>query len=165
MLRRCASIGIDQEVALPPGWPKDSQRIAIELSPYARELDEVFAQCGEEPVYAAATPSAPQAAKPSATTKPSAAAKPSLAAKPVAPKALAPAGAPNGEWRRARTVSKGTTNIRSSGGLDSQVAANTQLPPGMPMLVQPANADWWQVKPRSGEAYHGFIRRDRFVFD
>ncbi|HEX4781513.1 MAG TPA: hypothetical protein VH301_12210, partial [Usitatibacter sp.] len=130
MLRRCASIAIDQEVALPPGWPRESQRIAIELSPYAPELDEIFAQCGEEPVYAAATPPAPAAAKPA--SKLSAAAKPS-----PAPKGHAPPISQNADWRRARTISKGNTNIRSSGGLEGQVV--TQLPPGMPMLVQPAN--------------------------
>jgi hypothetical protein len=143
-LRRCASIAIDQEVALPPGWPRQSQRVAIEISPYARELDEVFAQCGEEPAYPGAAVAA--------------AATPSVAPKP---KGAAPAA--NSEWRRARTISKGRTNVRSSSGLAGEIV--TQLPPGMPMLVQRANGDWWQVKPRSGESYHGYIRRDRFVFD
>lgn len=142
-LRGCASIEVAQNVALPPGWPRESQRVAFELSPYSRALDEVFAQCGEPSAYPA---------------EQLAAAKTTPVAKPPAP------GAPPGDgWKRARTVSKGKTNIRASGDVHSALV--TQLPPGMPMLVEPASGDWWHVKPRSGSAYQGYVRRDRFVFD
>jgi len=146
-LRACAAIEVTQNVALPPGWPRESQRIALAFSPYSRELDEVFTQCGE--------PSAYPAEQVAAAPPP----------KPGAPVAKAPPGAatPAAAWKRARTVSKGKTNVRGSGSL--QGALVTQLPPGMPVLVQPAGGDWWHVRPRSGSAYEGYVRRDRFVFD
>lgn len=149
-LHRCASIEVVQNVALPPGWPRASQRISIEFSPYSRELDEVFSQCGEDSAYPEQVAEAP-------------AAKPAPPAKAAAAKPSAPAPSRAGEWKRARTVSKGKTNVRSSGSLKSATVA--QLPPGMPVLVEPAAGDWWHVKPRSGSSYEGYVRRDRFVFD
>lgn len=144
-LRHCASIEVTQNVALPPGWPRQSQRVAFEFSPYSRPLDEVFTQCGMESAYPAEQLAAAPAPK-------------AAASKPPPPGAL-----PGGAWKRARTISKGKTNIRASGNL--QAALVTQLPPGMPVLVEPGAGDWWRVKPRSGSAYEGYIRRDRFVFD
>lgn len=149
-LHRCASIEVVQNVALPPGWPRASQRIAIEFSPYSRELDEVFSQCGEDSAY------------PPEQVAEAPAAKPGPAAKATA-KAPAPGAPPEGGWKRARTVSKGKSNVRAAGTLKSALV--TQLPPGMPVLVEPASGDWWHVKPRSGSAYEGYVRRDRFVFD
>ena len=146
-LRACAAIEVAQNVALPPGWPRESQRISFAFSPYSRELDDVFTQCGEPSAY----PVEQVAAAP--------------AAKPAAPAAKAAPGTTTSVagWRRARTVGKGKTNIRASGSLSGGLV--TQLPPGMPVLVQPAAGDWWHVRPRSGSAYEGYVRRDRFVFD
>jgi hypothetical protein len=53
-LRACASIGVVQEVALPPAWAKPSVSIDFEITPYARALDSVFASCGMPTAYAAA---------------------------------------------------------------------------------------------------------------
>jgi hypothetical protein len=53
--------------------------------------------------------------------------------------------------------------VRASGGLDSALV--TQLPPGMPVLVQEGPGDWWAVKPRSGKAFQGYVRRDRFTLE
>lgn len=146
-LRACAAIEVTQNVALPPGWPRESQRISLAFSPYSRELDDVFTQCGEPSAYPAEQVATAPASKPGAVV------------------ARAPAGAatPAAGWKRARTVSKGKTNVRASGSL--QDALVTTLPPGMPVLVQPAAGDWWHVRPRSGSAYEGYLRRDRFVFD
>lgn len=151
LLRSCAAIEVTQNVALPPGWPRESQRISFGFSPYSRELDEVFTQCGEPSAYAAQQVAAAQPGK-------------GAASKPPTARNTPPAPAPSAAaWKRARTVSKGHTNVRAAGNL--QGALVTQLPPGMPVLVQPAEGDWWRVKPRSGSAYQGFVRRDRFVFD
>ena len=46
-LRRCVSIDVLENVALPPGWPQASQPIAMEITPYNRQLDSVFEACGE----------------------------------------------------------------------------------------------------------------------
>lgn len=46
-LRRCASIGVVQEVALPKGWPAQAARVEFEIAPNAPELDAVFVACGE----------------------------------------------------------------------------------------------------------------------
>lgn len=150
VLRRCASIEVTQNLALPPGWPRASQRVSLEFSPYSRELDEVFSQCGEDSAYPEQVAEAP-------------AAKPAPAAKGAPAKPASPGASPGREWKRARTVSKGKTNVRVSGDLKSALV--TQLPPGMPVLVEPAAGDWWHVKPRSGGTYEGYVRRDRFVFD
>src|SRR5437868_3524414 len=44
-LRRCASIEIQQDIALPRGWGPDAQRVDIEIIPYKKELDTVLAAC------------------------------------------------------------------------------------------------------------------------
>lgn len=62
-LRRCASIDVLQEIALPAGWAQPSQQVVMELLPYSRALDAVFAACGEKSVYAAGEKS-PAAAAP-----------------------------------------------------------------------------------------------------
>ncbi|MBL0141796.1 MAG: SH3 domain-containing protein [Betaproteobacteria bacterium] len=46
-LRGCVSIDVLQNVALTPSASRESQRIAMELTPYSRELEAVFAACGE----------------------------------------------------------------------------------------------------------------------
>ena len=145
LLRACAAIEVTQNVALPPGWPRESQRISLAFSPYSRELDDVFTQCGEASAYGpeqvAVVPPAKAAAR-----APTAGASPAAAA-----------------WKRARTVAKGNTNVRAQANL--QGALVKQLPPGMPVLVAPGEGEWWRVKPRSGTSYEGFMRRDRFVFE
>jgi hypothetical protein len=66
-------------------------------------------------------------------------------------------------WRRARTIAAGRTNIRSAPSVGSRLAG--QLPPGSPLLAQPASGDWWKVKPRGGAGFGGYIREDRLVFE
>jgi hypothetical protein len=91
MLRLCVSIDILQSVTLPVPAPLQGNRIAMEIAPYGRELDEVFSACGEKTAFAA------EARKP----------------KPEA----APDG---GSWKIARTVAQGKTNVRAGPGIDSR---------------------------------------------
>lgn len=126
-LRRCASINVLQEVALPKGWAQDSQRIEFELTPYGKELDSIFVACGEMTAFASRD------------------AKPDVS------------------WKPARTTPKGRTNVRASPGLDSAVVI--QLGPNERVLVQSTSTEWWKVKPRTGEAFNGYIRQDRITFD
>lgn len=65
-LRECVSIGIEQDVELPRVWPQKSARVAFEITPYARELDAVFAACGETSAYGPPPPSTVMAAVTSA---------------------------------------------------------------------------------------------------
>jgi hypothetical protein len=53
-LRRCISIDVLQNVALPAGNPLKSQRVSMELTPYSRELAAVFAECGAKEGWRAA---------------------------------------------------------------------------------------------------------------
>ena len=53
-LRRCVSIDVLQNVALPPGGTHDSQRVDLEFVPYSKALDAVFTACGETTAYAPA---------------------------------------------------------------------------------------------------------------
>ena len=135
-LRRCVSIDVLQNLALPLGWPYASQQVAIEILPFSRAMDEVLVACGAKAAYA--TPAAP--------------------APPAQPAPAAPDA-----WRRARTIAAGRTNIRSAPAVSSRLAG--QLPPGSPILAQPASGDWWKVRPRSGAAFGGYIREDRLVFE
>ena len=137
-LRRCVSIDVLQNLALPLGWPYASQQVAMEILPFSRAMDEVLVACGAKPAYASAPPAAP--------------------APPSQPE---PAAAD--AWRRARTIAAGRTNIRSAPTVSSRLAG--QLPPGSPILAQPASGDWWKVKPRSGAGFAGYIREDRLVFE
>lgn len=135
-LRRCVSIDVLQNLALPLGWPYASQQVAMEILPFSRAMDEVLVACGAKAAYA--TPAAP--------------------APPAQPAPAAPDA-----WRRARTIAAGRTNIRSAPAVSSRLAG--QLPPGSPILAQPASGDWWKVRPRSGAAFGGYIREDRLVFE
>jgi len=141
-LRRCVTIDVLQNLALPVGWPQQSQRVALQITPYGRELDAVFEQCGETPAYA---PEAPRPA-PAATTP-----------------APAPAKRAEAEWKPARTTAKGRSNVRAGPSLDSRLVI--QLEPGTPILVQPGAPTWWKVRPASGAAFSGFIRDDRFQLE
>jgi len=77
-LRRCASIDVVQDLALPRGWAADVQHIEIELIPYKRELDSVLAACAEPQVQAEATKA--QDAKASAASGTPAPSAPAVAA-------------------------------------------------------------------------------------
>ena len=138
-LRRCVSIDILQSVTLPVPAPVKGQRIAMEIAPYGRGLDEVFTACGEKTAYAGEAP------------------KPAKAA--VA--ASAPQAA--GGWRIARTARTGKTNVREAPRLDSRAVA--QLPPDARIQAQPAEAPWWRVRPRTGKGFSGYVREDRLVFE
>lgn len=46
-LRACSSIGIAEEVVLPEGWGERTASVVFEVVPGAKELEEVFAACGE----------------------------------------------------------------------------------------------------------------------
>jgi len=148
-LRRCVSIDVLQTLALPLGWPYASQQVAMEILPYGRAVDEVLVACGAKPAYASA-PSPPGPAQAPATPP------------APAPRATAEPAAADG-WRRARTIAAGRTNIRSAPSVGSRLAG--QLPPGSPLLAQPASGDWWKVKPRGGAGFGGYIREDRLVFE
>jgi hypothetical protein len=135
-MRQCASITVVQNVALPKGWSKESQRIEFELAPYSKELDAVFAAC-EETIAFAPSPSKPDAAKPDAAK-------------------------PDASWKPARTTRKGKTNVRAGPSLDSDVVI--ELGPNTEVLVQRTSTEWWKVKQRAGKAFSGYIRQDRLTF-
>jgi hypothetical protein len=148
-LRRCASIDVLQNVALPQGWSQENQRIAIELIPYGRELDAVFSACGEPTAFA--------------SVEQSPASKPPLVRPESAKRTDPSARNADVSWKPARTTAKGRTNVRASPRLDSAVV--TQLSPDERVLVQPTSTEWWKAKPRTGTAFSGYIRQDRLVFD
>ena len=130
-LRRCVSIDVLQDIALPTGSVQGSQQVVMELLTYNKELDAVFAECGEKTAYAS-----PAADPPAATAA---------------------------DWRRARTIARGRTNVRAAASVDSPQVV--MLAPGTPLLAQRTSTDWWAVKPRSGSAFSGFVREDRLVFE
>lgn len=130
-LRRCVSIDVLQDIALPAGGTQGSLQVVMELLTYNKELDAVFAACGEKTAYAS-----PAADPPAATAA---------------------------DWRRARTIARGRTNVRAAASVDSPQVV--MLAPGTPLLAQRTSTDWWAVKPRSGSAFSGFVREDRLVFE
>jgi hypothetical protein len=157
-LRECVSIRVMQEVALPDGWAQKSAKVEFDLFPYSRELDSVFAACGEESAYAADTP-----APPAVVAK--------VAAPPPAAKAAAPAPAParapapttaDATWQRVRTPFTGKTNVRAGPTLQSAIVI--ELHPGSVVMVQKTDSEWYKAKPSSGAAFEGYIRQDRLVF-
>jgi hypothetical protein len=148
-LRQCVSIEILQNLALPTGWPQSSQKVSMELMPYGRELDSIFAACGETTAYSPDTP--PPGLRQSVAQLP--------------PKVTSelPARAPEAAWQAARAITKGRTNVRRAASIDSDIV--THLDPGARIHVQPVGGDWWKVKPRKGPAFAGYVRRDRFTFE
>ena len=148
-LRRCVSIDVLQNLALPPGWSQESQRIAVELTPYGRELDSVLSACGETTAFASVEQ--PPASK-GPVVRPQSATKTDR-------------GALKGDvpWKPARTTAKGRTNVRASPRLDSAVVI--QLDANAKVLVQSTSTEWWRAKPRTGEGFSGYIRQDRLTFD
>lgn len=168
-LRECASIRVEQEVTLPPGWAQKTARVEFDIHPYGRELDAIFVSCGEVSAYAPgsapAIASAP--AKVAVATPPPAPAKPAVIAPAPAPKAAPPApvavpvAAPG--WRTAKTLATGRTNLRA--GPDTNASVIVMLPPGVAVLVQQvAGGEWWQAKSPGGARFEGYIRQDRLDF-
>jgi len=160
-LRKCVSVDVLQNVALPPAAPVKSQKIAMELTPYGKELDAIFTACGEMTAFAPEERPAtaqPQVAR--VEPPPKLEPPPKFEASPKSDK-----GAPSGDaqWKRARTIAKGRTNIRATDGLNSAVV--TQLPPGVRILVQETSAEWWKVKSGGRASFSGYIRKDRVVFE
>ena len=144
-LRQCASIGISQDVRLPKGWTRESARIDLEITSYTRELDEVFATCGEPSVYGAATDA------PTASSTPS----------PLPTHPAPRISAEDRPWKEARVAAKGHANVRASPSADAEVVAT--VAPGTPLKVQFAGGNWWRARSRSGPSFDGYIRRERLV--
>lgn len=61
-LRRCVSIDVLQDIALPAGNAQGSRQVLMELLTYSRALDAVFTVCGEKTAYAAPAADPPAAA-------------------------------------------------------------------------------------------------------
>ena len=190
-LRECIAIAVEQEVELPKGWAQRTAKVKFEITPYNRELDGVFATCGEQSAYA--PPPAPPApiasskapvaqakATPAAPSPPPAQAKaPPPSPPPAQAQAKAPPPAPapapvastappdspaisSAPWQPARVIATGKTNVRGGPRLDSAVVI--ELHPGTPVLVQKTANEWWRARPTSGAAFDGFIRQDRLDF-
>lgn len=166
-LRQCAGIGVVQELVLPKGWPRETARVEFEIPPYGRELDAIFYTCGEMSAYA--TTAMTTAGAPSPTAKPPSPPPTAVAAAPAPTKAPAPPPPPpppatsTGEWKTARTLAQGRTNLRAGPGLNNPIVA--ELPPDVTVLVQPTGTDWWKAKsPGPRASFEGYIRQDRLVF-
>jgi hypothetical protein len=164
-LRACPSIEVREKILLPPVFEREFEEVAIQIPNYAPAPDAIFTACGElsayppEGVLAAATPPPVAAVPPPAkATAPVVKATPQAAPSPPPPAPVADTG-----WKRAHTVSKGRSNIRKAPDINSPVVA--QLPPGVRILVQSSDDDWWHVKSPSGATYDGYIRHDRFTLD
>ena len=152
-LRRCASIDVVQDVALPRGWPVDTQHIEVELIPYKKELEAVLGTCSDAmpptAIAEATKPAPPQPAPP----------RPA----PIAPEAAKPAPpAPSSDWKSARTIASGRTNVRAAPSIDAKVVAH--LDPGVLILVQGTSSDWWKARASKGGGLIGYVRQDRLVF-
>jgi hypothetical protein len=168
-LRRCASVEVVQDVALPRGWMQETQHIEVELIPYKKELDAVLATCSDGPAVQVAA--APKAAIPPSQPPPPPPAVTPPARAPVVAAAAPPAPQPpaariqppaDGQWKTAKTISGGRTNVRSGPGIESPVVAH--LDPGVLILVQPTSNDWWKARARMGAGFIGYVRGDRLLF-
>ena len=184
-LRRCASIEIQQDLALPRGWGPETQRVDIEVIPYKKELDTVLASCAiaqpnvraeaaKVPAGAHAAPPAKAPAKtPAAVIAPPkpaavAAAAPPPPVAPTAPKLastpspLTPAPAAEAPWRTARVLATGgRTNVRASPSTGAPIVI--ALDPGAVVLVQSTGTEWWRARPTNGTGFAGYIRQDRLL--
>lgn len=175
-LRECFSIDVIQDVELPRGWSKPSAAVTFELTPYGKELDDIFKTCGEVSAYAqpATTVAKAPAPAPAAPSKQGAKAAPPKApeAPPTVAQAPAPAPAPAPPppnaatpdgWRQARVTAASRTNVRSGPTVQSSLVV--VLDPGMPVLAQKAEGDWWRVRATTGgKTFEGYVRQDRLVF-
>lgn len=148
-LRRCVAIDVLQSVALPAGSAQKSQNIAMEILPYDKALDSVFAACGEPTAYTPAS-RAPAAGSPAARS-------------PAAPNGAQGAAPATSAWQPARTIAKGRSNLRAAASVDSALVI--KLDPGTKVLVRRAANSWWEVKPRRGAGFRGYVREDRLVFE
>jgi hypothetical protein len=154
-LRECAAITVQQEVLMPEGSPQKTARIEFDVLPYDRELDSVFATCGERSAYGPAPPPVTAAA---ASAQPKAAPQ-RAAPQPAQARAAPPA---TGGWREARTLPTGKTNVRAGPALQTPVVA--ELHPGSVVMVQGTGTEWYRARPNRGNAFEGYIRQDRLVF-
>jgi SH3 domain-containing protein len=168
-LRECVSIDVIQEVQVPAAWGTESARVVFEIPPYNREVDSVFAACGETTAYQGAAPVAPVVSVPPNVTPPPAPAAPAPAAAVVADTGSTPTGEapaakakPAPSWQRARVTSRGATNVRASASLNSAVVV--QLPPGSVVEVQRTENEWWRARGTGAARFEGYIRQDRLVF-
>ena len=192
-LRQCVAIIAIQEVALPPGWSRKSARVEFEFLPYSKDLDAIFATCGERTAYAP-PPVAPAAtvaaALPSATTPPAAskavAPAPAAAAQtqpapaqpvPTQPAPAQPAPPPAAKAAPAvATVPQPpvgsewiTARVIFGGRTNVRAAPNTnativtRVDPGDFVLIQKTGNEWWRAKNARGTAWEGFIREDRLA--
>lgn len=156
-LRECAAITVRQEVILPAGWGGNSASIEFDILPYARELDSIFATCGERSAYA------PESAPPAAVVAaPAAAPRAAPAPAPHPAAAAKPDGAVDASWREARVLPTGKTNVRTKPSLQSSIVV--ALHPGAVVWVRKAEGDWWHARPFRGQPFDGYIRADRLVF-
>ena len=169
-LRECVSIGVQQEVTLPPGADAKTARIQFELLPYDRMIDAIFMACGEvsaygpAPVAPAATSVATARAPAAAPTPPTSPSAAPVAAPRIAAATPAPSPTTDASWRSARAIPAGMTNVRSAPSLQSSIVV--QLHPGAVVQVQRASSDWWRARTKTpkGVAVEGFIREDRLTF-
>ncbi len=67
-LRRCVSIDVVQNVALPKGWARDTQRIEFALPASSKEVDAVLSACGETAAVASSDRKSDDSWKPARTT-------------------------------------------------------------------------------------------------
>lgn len=158
-LRQCASIEVEQDVALPVA--PATARVQFEINPYLRELDSIFVTCGEQsasaPPAATAATTAPAASAPpvAPAVAPTAAVSPPLKASPQL-------GTADPRWKSARTIAGSKTNVRA--GPSTSSALVKQLEGGANVLVfKEGSGDWWHAKAASGKPFDGYIREDRLI--
>ena len=66
-------------------------------------------------------------------------------------------------WQQARVTTTSRTNVRSGPTVQSSLVV--MLDPGMPVLAQKAEGDWWRVRATTGgKTFEGYVRQDRLVF-
>jgi len=165
-MRECVSISVIEDVELPKGWAKPAAAIQFEIAPYGKELDDVFATCGQEAAYARAKPptvAAAATAEPAKTEPAKAEPARTEPARPEPPKLIA-SQSTEGWWREARTTFRGRTNVRAKPALNAAIVI--ELDPGDVILVQRTGNEWWRAKARATapKPFEGYIRQDRLMF-
>ncbi len=53
--------------------------------------------------------------------------------------------------------------MRAATSVESPIVI--KLAPGTRVLVRRTSAPWWEVKPRAGAGFRGYIREDRLVVE
>jgi len=161
-LRECVSIEVVQDVELPKGWSKASAPVTFDITPYNKELDDIFATCGEVSAYAQPATSVAKAPPPVPVAPVKPVPPPKVAQAPT-PEPPAPKATTSEGWRQARVTAASRTNVRSGPTVQSTLVV--VLDPGMPVLAQKAEGDWWRVRTTSaGKIIEGYVRQDRLVF-